>query len=331
MLNDSLTTPPFTDTSTEDTFRRQISYGVLQTCQILSLFAYLFVGYRILASPRELKKTLSLHVVFILLVLNFIQLTIDISFALQFLNTGIVRPSTAVTCTIWMFIDSFTYYLGLLLMAWASFERHLLIFHSQLFNTRRQRFLFHYIPISVLCVYGLIFYIFVDFLYPCTNTFDYSMAFCGLVCYMNLATPTVFGIEMMAHQVVPTFFIGLFSVGLLVRTIISRQRLQQSIEWRRYRKMITQLLSISIVYLIFSLPFSINPIAQLAGRATPFPYDVYLNIFSYWAYGIAIFLPFFTAVSSPNILMKFRRLIQNQRTRHVTPMPAKGTIRTTQF
>ena len=331
MSNDSSATTSSTDVSVGDVFRRQVSFGVLQTCQIFSLLAYLFVGYHILASPRELKKTLSLHVVFILLVLNFIQVLIDISLALQFLNTGIVRPSLASTCTVWMFIDSFTYYLGLLLMAWASFERHLLIFHSQLFNTQRRRFLFHYLPISILCTHGLVFYVFVDFFYPCTNTFDFTMAFCGLVCYMNLSTPTVFGIEMMAHQVLSTFFIGLFSIGLLVRTIISRQRLQRSVEWRKYRKMIIQLLSISIVYLIFSVPFSINPLAQLAGKPTPFPYDLYLNIFSYWAYGIAIFLPVFIAASSPNIVLKLKQLMNRQRVRHVTPMSVNVPIGTTQL
>lgn len=329
MSNDSSASTSSTDTSAADVFRRQVSFGVLQTCQIVSLLAYFFVGYHLLASPRELKKTLSLHVIFILLVLNFIQVLIDVSFAVQFLNTGIVRPTLASTCTIWIFIDSFTYYLGLLLMAWASFERHLLIFHSQLFNTKQRRVFFHYLPISILCLYGLVFYIFVDFFYPCTNNFDFSMAFCGLVCYMNLDTPTVFGIEMMAHQVLPTFLIGLFSIGLLLRTIISRHRLQRSVEWRKYRKMIIQLLSSSIVYLVFSVPFSINPLAQLAGKPTPFPYDMYLNIFSYWAYGISIFLPFFIAISSPTAVFKIKQLMTKRKLRHVTPITANAPLGTT--
>ena len=39
------------------------------------------------------------------------------------------------------------------------------------------------------------------FFYPCTNTLDFTMVFCGLVCYMKLPTSTMFGVEMMAHQV----------------------------------------------------------------------------------------------------------------------------------
>ncbi len=124
MLNDTTATTSVSEdeTSITSSFSRQITYKVLQTCQVLSMLAYLFVGYHLLASPQKLRKILSLHVVFVLFLVNFIQLIGDIPLALQFLNTGTVRPSTGATCTIWMFIDSFTYYLGLLLMAWACFE-----------------------------------------------------------------------------------------------------------------------------------------------------------------------------------------------------------------
>lgn len=308
-----------------DELRRQVTYIVLQTGQILSFFAYLLVGYCLLSSWKKLKKTLSLHAVTVLVIINFIQLTADISLALQYLKTGVVRPSVPVICNTWMFIDSFTYYLGLLLMAWTSFERHLLIFHSHLFNTSRVRLLFHYCPIAAICLYALIFYIYVDFLYPCTNTFDFSYAFCGLVCYMNLSNATVFGIEMMVHQVLPTFLITPLGGGLLVRTILSRQRLQRSIEWRKYRRMIVQLLSVSVVYLLFSMPFSLNPIAQLARTSSPLTFDVYLNVFSYWAYGICIFLPFVLAGSLPDTEVKLSKLFRLNRNVRVTPNSLTGT------
>ena len=302
------TDPAVDGTQFNSPFATQITYRVLQTCQVLSLTGYLFVGYHMLWPIPTFKTTPSLHVIVLLLALNIIQLLCDMSFSLQYLNTGVVRPSITATCTIWVFIDSWTYYLSLLLMAWASFERHLLVFHSHLFNTPRRRFLFHYLPVIAICAHASVYYMFVDFFYPCVNNFDYTVAFCGLLCYMNLATPKLFGIEMMLHQVLPTFLIGFFSIGLIVRTFLSRRRLQQSIEWRKYRKMIVQLLSISITYLLFSLPFSLNPIAQLLGRPTPFASDVYLNVFSYWSYGICIFLPFVAAASLPNLKERLKRL-----------------------
>ena len=318
-MNDTATPVSEDESYSSDELRRKVTYVILQTGQVLSFFAYLFVGYHLLASWEKLKKTLSLHVMVVLLVINFAQLTVDGALALQYLKTGVVRPSIEAICNIWMFIDSFTYYLGLLLMAWASFERHLLIFHSHLFNTPRRRFLFHYLPIAAICVHALIYYIYVDFLYPCTNTFDFSSAFCGLVCYMNLATPTVFGIEMMAHQVLPTFLISLLGGGLVLRTVYSRQQLQRSIEWRKYRRMTIQLLTVAIVYLLFSMPFSLNPVAQLAGKPAPLSYDVYLNVFTYWAYGICIILPFVAASSLPEIGDKLKGLLRLQRNVRVVP------------
>ena len=316
MSNTTATLPPM-EAPSDLTFTRRITYIVLQTGQLFSFFAYLFVGYHLLSSPRNLRITLGTHVIVVLLLLNFVQLTLDMPLALQYLKTSVVRPSADIVCNTWMFFDSFTYYLSLLLMAWASFERHLLIFHSHLLNTRRRRIYLHYAPILGLFLYALIYYVFVDYFYPCVNTFDFSIAFCGYVCYMALSKPTLFGIEMMAHQVVPTILITMFSGGLLMRTCLSRHRLQRSVEWRKYRKMITQLASVSLMYLVFSVPFSLNPIAQLAGKPTPFGSDVALNIFSYWAYGISIFLPFVVAMSLPNLGEKLKRLIVIRRSRRV--------------
>ena len=220
----------------------------------------------------------------------------------------------------------FTYYLSLILMAWASFERHILIFHSHWLNTRRQRILFHYAPILGLFLYALIYYIFVDYFYPCDNTFDFTAAFCGFVCYMNLPRPTLFGIEMVAHQFIPITLITVFSGSLLVRTFVSRHRLRRSLEWRKYRKMIIQLFSVSVMYLVFSVPYSLSPLAQLIGKPTPFSSDVTLNVFSYWAYGISIFLPFVIATSLPNLREKLKRLIPICRPRRVMDLTITQSI-----
>ena len=300
--------PPMATQSDNPSVRR-ITYIILQTGQISSFFAYLFVGYHLPPSTRNSKMTLSSHVITVLLLLNFVQLSTDISLALQYLKTGVVRPSMEITCNTWLFIDSVTYYLSLILMAWMSFERHILIFHSHLLNTRRQRILFHYAPILGLSLYALIYYIFVMYFYPCVNTFDLKIDFCGFVCYMNLPNATLFGIEMMAHLVLPTILITVFSGSLLVRTFLSRHRLRRSLEWRKYRKMIIQLVSVSVMYLIFSIPFSLNPIAQLAGKPSPFPNEVLVNVLTYWAYGNCIFLPFVIAISLPNLREKLKRLI----------------------
>lgn len=197
-------------------FTNVITYRVLQTCQVLSLLAHLFVGYHLLFPLQTLKTTPSRHVIVLLLTINFIQLHSDIPFALQYLDTGVVRPSFPATCSFWMFVTTSTYSSSLLLMAWASFERHLLIFHSHWLNTRRRRILVHYSPMVCICLYTTIYYIFVIFFYPFVNNFDYAAAFCGFVCYLSLPTPTLYGIELIVYQVLPTFLIGFFSGSLIV-------------------------------------------------------------------------------------------------------------------
>ena len=69
------------------------------------------------------------------------------------------RPATVAYCIVFNFPDLYLYTTSFLLLAWASFERHILIFRAQLFNTTLRRLLGHYIPLSFCCVYPLLYYI----------------------------------------------------------------------------------------------------------------------------------------------------------------------------
>ncbi|CAF1625290.1 unnamed protein product [Rotaria magnacalcarata] len=229
---------------------------------------------------------------------------------IDFLHKAYVRPSTYTTCIILTFMDQITYYGGLFFMTWATFERHLIIFHSAVFNTKRGRILFHYLPILSIFVYITLYYISVDFFYPCENHFNYLAFWCGFICYMNLPIPTLLGIELIAHQVVPMILIGIFSLALFLRVIFSRQRLRQSIEWKKYRRMIIQLLSTSTIYLIFTTPFSLNPIAQAVGLPPMFTTPVYAKVSTYWTFGVPICVPFVILLSLPKVKEKFKPLLK---------------------
>lgn len=289
-------------------YMSEVTYGFVQACQVLSFIAYFVVGYYFLSSPKELKNNLAFHVIFLILVVDFIALSFPVTMGIDFFHTGHVRPPTFTTCIVLTYIDSITYYASLFLMAWATFERHLLIFHSKVYNTKRGRILFHYLPITIIFAYIILYYFAVDFLYPCENKFDYSQFYCGFICYMNLPTPTLLGIEMMAHQVLPTILIALFSFALFLRAIYARKRLRQSVDWRKYQRMIIQLLSTSIVYLIFTTPFSLVPIAQAAGLPPIFTYDVYQNFLTYWTFGVPMMVPFVIALSLPKMKEKIKSL-----------------------
>jgi hypothetical protein len=99
-------------------------YGIFQSGQLLSLPVYVFLLIH-LSKSRTLRKELSNHVIFVVLLINFIQVTIDQSFLLNYLRTGFVSPSTSSACHFWLFVDAYTYDTGILLMSWASMEREL--------------------------------------------------------------------------------------------------------------------------------------------------------------------------------------------------------------
>lgn len=216
----------------------------------------------------------------------------DFTLVINTLRTGLVSPTIDATCFIWVYISAYTYYATLVHVAWTSIERHLLIFNSQLLNKRWARIYLHYVPIAFIYGYTAIYYIYVVFFYPCKNNFDFSLTYCGNVCYMQLSNPVLYSIEMIVHQVVPTIIILLANTTLILRVIIFKSRLQQVSEWRKYRNMTIQLLGIAFICLIFTTPFSLNPLAALVGLPMPIPYDLYLTVFSYWAYGNVLLFPF---------------------------------------
>ncbi|CAF4562425.1 unnamed protein product [Rotaria sp. Silwood1] len=61
--------------------------------------------------------------------------------------------------------------------------------------------------------------------------------------------------DLIVHQFLPTVIIVFFSVALLIRTILQKNHLRQGVQWRKHKKMIIQLLSISAVYIIFNVPW----------------------------------------------------------------------------
>lgn len=299
-------TVSITGTVKDSNTRNTIIYYILLVSEIISFLAYLTVGLYFFSIRKTLKKNLSFHPIIIILANNFIQLFYDLSLQVEHLRTGIVRPSTYANCLIWIYIDSITYYVSLLLMAWAAFQRHLIIFHSHLYNSKRHRIFLHYLPIGIIIIYVMCYYFAVDFLYPCVNNFDYSLTMCGFICYMSIPAPSLYSIELIFHQILPTVFIAIFSIALAVRVIISRNRLRQSTNWQKYRKMIIQLISISFIYMIFTTPFSLNPVLQTVGISLPFPDDFNFNVLAYWAYGVCITLPIIICFTLQNLMQKLK-------------------------
>ena len=135
-------------------------------------------------------------------------------------------------------------------------ERHILIFHSQLVATRRRRFIFHYLPLLAITLCMMIFYIIAIFTPICESTFDYTSNVCGvLACYGSIRFFAI--VEQLGFSSTSSCLIVLFNMTLLARVIRQKYRIHRAVQWRRQRKLALQMIALSLLYLIFSLPITI--------------------------------------------------------------------------
>ncbi len=101
---------------------------------------------------QPLYDALNNHVIIFLFVNNCIQTPIDVPMSLGYYISGIIWPSTLLSCYVYNFLDYF-FLVSLLLHAWASIERHIFSFHAYVFNSHK----------IVLCViiFLLVFVVFI--------------------------------------------------------------------------------------------------------------------------------------------------------------------------
>ncbi|CAF1496450.1 unnamed protein product, partial [Rotaria sp. Silwood1] len=177
----------------------------------------------------------------------------DLPLQLYLYHQGKVLFQNATFCFIWRLIDYSGYAAGALLLAWASFERHILIFHDRLLRSKWKNIYLHYAPPFIIIVYVFCFYIYGLSFYPCKTPLNFQGIACGNDCIRSYAMFSAWG--KMVHQIAPSLCIGIFSVSLLIRVLYSKRRLQQAFSWRKHSKMAYQLLSISFVCNAALLPY----------------------------------------------------------------------------
>ncbi|CAF0845345.1 unnamed protein product [Adineta steineri] len=207
---------------------------------------------------------------------------VDIPLHLQYFKTEIIRPTNSTLCLFWLFIDYGFYFINLVVLMWASFERHILIFHSSMMATQRKRFFIHYVPLFIIVSFLMIFYGIAIFSPPCQNTFDFTNDLCGMAgCYGSI--PSFALIERIAFAIIPMFLIIIFNIGLLVRIVWQKHRLHRPVEWQKQKKLAVNLVSISLVYLCFDGPLTMINLVRLCGKSSwasdPWPIFFYISYF----------------------------------------------------
>ncbi len=103
----------------------------------------------------------------------------------------------------------------MIFFAWATIERHLLVFRNQWLSTVEKHFYIHYLPIIILIIYCLVWYsVMILFLF-CFHI-DNRRKFNDISYLRMLLNPTVKYFDLLCHQVIPSFIIIIFSIALLM-------------------------------------------------------------------------------------------------------------------
>ena len=256
---------------------------------------------------RHLRRQLHNHVIIVLLFLCLIILIVDNSFYLDGwrIGHGNSFPSSANVCLLWWFIDYGFYGAISVFLVWASFERHLLVFHRRRFLTStRKIFYIHYLPLLIFAIYLLGFYIGVIIWPPCENTFDFHHLACGSYpCYQDISWLNAW--DYLINGVLCNIFEAVFSSSLLFRSIWKKFTSRGQLHWKKYRKMTLQLLSISTLSLCINLPQSlIVLVRQIRPGMSDFGSSIEPYLFYFTGY-VVLLLPFVFLGCTPELWPKF--------------------------
>lgn len=98
---------------------------------------------------------------------------------------------------------------------------------------------------------------------------------------------------------------------IIARVLIQRNRItsQRSV-WRRTRRMILQLMPLSIVFLLAWLPSVICFVITLF-QPDPVLSSFYANFLSYYQYASSLFCPFVCLLGLPEVRQKIKNIAQH--------------------
>jgi hypothetical protein len=283
---------------------KPLRFWLFLVLDIPAVLCSVFALYHLLAE-RSSRQALHNHATILILLFNFIYQLIDIPLHLQYFSLGIMRPATPALCLIWWFIDYAFFFISLVLLMWASFERHILIFHTWMVATQRKRLLVHYLPILVIVLSMMIFYGIAIFAPSCQNTFDYTADLCGTAgCYESVSSFAM--IERVGFAVAPSFLIAIFSMALLARVVRQKCRFDRVVGWRKQRKLTINIVFMPLLYLCFDLPLSVIDLVHLCGQPD-WAHAVLPTLF-YYSYFPILLLPIVCIGSLPELRNKMKKL-----------------------
>ena len=285
---------------------RLAQFWMYVVSDFLSISCILFILYHILLD-RALRSALHNHVIVLVLIVDLLYELTDIPWILYYYRFGVPWLPSLIFSRFWAFADYGLYATQILLFAWGTIERHILIFHDRWVLNKRKCFLIHYLPLIVLPTYSISYYTVGSFFMDCGDIYSYSFV-SGAPTPCLYSNPSFAIFDLLGNQIAPALIIVIASTSLLVRVTWQKFRLHQPLQWRKHRKMTVQLLAISMVYLVFASPWSIVLLAHQLGlsRDVGGTYLLYAAFFSY--YTIFSF-PFVCCISLRELRLKVKHRV----------------------
>ncbi|CAF3571225.1 unnamed protein product [Rotaria sp. Silwood1] len=285
-----------------------IQFSILLVIAICSVPCFIFDLYHCLTIP-SIRHALHNHVIILLLIFNGIQTVTDVPIQLSSYYTGTIWPPNVSFCIFDYFIDYYLFTNCFLLLTWASFERHILIFHTRLYDTYPKRLIGHYIPLGFCCIYPFVYYIVFLLFYPCENYYDTSIGYCAPACYLS-SSDVMALYEQIVHGFALILLTFIFNVLLLIRIFRQKQRVGRQLTWTKNRKIAVQLLGVWCLFVITNGGFFLIQLGQLL-------WDPNFGIeASNWIYPLSMCMPPLTSFVCLGTLKDLRQKIRILYSRH---------------
>lgn len=264
-----------------------IGFWILLIFSIPSMICSLSVLWLLLNNPQN-RRSLNHRVIIIQLIAGLIFLLINVPLYLNYLRLGYVWPQIPAICQLGWFVGDGYIDTMTILMAWASFERHILIFHDRWILTAKRRFVAHYLPVTLIIIYCPFYYLIVEGFPPCENTYDYTENWCSSSCLFENEVLVMY--DIIFNDILATILVAVFSISLIIRVLYRHNiGVRQRARWRRHRRIIIVFFSISAIYLLFNLPMMILKLVKLCDPSKNIienlqPYFDFLNYFIFILY-----------------------------------------------
>lgn len=183
-------------------------------------------------------------------------------------------------------------------------ERYLLVFHPQYLRSDRQKLFLHTMPLIVINIYLICFYIFINIFCPSEVIPNYEKYLCGDQCLDHMNGLSTYNWAF--NILFPVFIVIIGSLVLLLRVIWKRRDMQRNLRnWSKNWKMIVQLLGLALIYAIIWLPLSIISIRSMFSQVENSSETVD-DHFYYLTYHGELIVVIMALIFWPELMLKLR-------------------------